>query len=365
MQEAFWGDYLDGAKRDNRWAAHVATERLPTAPRPRRIFLGLHFGTEIAPIDLGRPLLVRFGEIARLESVARDLRVTLRDGDAFVLDRLGASDLDDGLRVWDGRRGVVDLGPWDVRAIDFLPTPRLGDAPRRLYGTLRTLQGDFTGFVAWQRHRCFGSDPLVERRRGDEPAPRFAEVRAIARRPDGAADVALADGREIVVEGAGSDWIYVEDPRFGRVRVAWNELIRAELQLAASSGPAYGDFAARRPLAGAVTTRDGRHLAGRLVYDLDESATTDTLDGSVGGLHHTIPFAAIAAIAPFADGGGEGAAVTLRGGERLRLTGTGDVGPGHAGVLVFVAGREQPEYVRWSDVERLELEQPAATLPPP
>jgi len=35
---------------------------------------------------------------------------------------------------------------------------------------------------------------------------------------------------------------------------------------------------AGRPLTGKVITRSGRRLAGRLVYDLDESETTETLD---------------------------------------------------------------------------------------
>ncbi|MCA1788945.1 MAG: hypothetical protein LC667_03525, partial [Thioalkalivibrio sp.] len=33
-EEAFWGDYFNGAKEDNPWAAHVPSERLPTERRP-------------------------------------------------------------------------------------------------------------------------------------------------------------------------------------------------------------------------------------------------------------------------------------------------------------------------------------------
>ena len=39
----------------------------------------------------------------------------------------------------------------------------------------------------------------------------------------------------------------------------------------------YDDFAPGRPLRGGVITRSGRRIAGRIVYDLDESETTDTL----------------------------------------------------------------------------------------
>src|ERR671913_1755794 len=56
-EEAFWGDYFNGVKRANPWAAH-------TQKRPIEIF-----GFQIPPwgprTDLTRPLMTRFGDIAR------------------------------------------------------------------------------------------------------------------------------------------------------------------------------------------------------------------------------------------------------------------------------------------------------------
>jgi hypothetical protein len=40
----------------------------------------------------------------------------------------------------------------------------------------------------------------------------------------------------------------------------------------------------------------GRRLAGRLVYDLDESEVTETLDAPSQGVNYTIPFGLIASI---------------------------------------------------------------------
>src|SRR5687768_10165117 len=42
-QEAFWGDYFNGAKDENPWVAHVPPERLATEQRPIEIL-----GVEIA-----------------------------------------------------------------------------------------------------------------------------------------------------------------------------------------------------------------------------------------------------------------------------------------------------------------------------
>ncbi len=107
-QEAFWGDYFNGFKDENPWAAHVPPERLPKERRPIEIF-GIEIASRERPIDLGRPFMARFGDIARIEARGRDVRVTLKSGTVFDLDRFAASDFDDGVRVWDGRRGVVDL----------------------------------------------------------------------------------------------------------------------------------------------------------------------------------------------------------------------------------------------------------------
>jgi hypothetical protein len=56
------------------------------------------------------------------------------------------------------------------------------------------------------------------------------------------------------------------------------------------TGPAYDVSPPGHPLTGSVITRSGRHLVGRLVYDLDESETTETLDAPSQGVDYTIPF---------------------------------------------------------------------------
>ena len=134
-------------------------ERLPKERHPIEIF-GFEIAQRERPIDLGRPFMARFGDIARIEAHGRQVRVTLKSGTVFDLDRFAASDFDDGVRVWDGRRGVVDLDSLRIRTIELLPTAPLAAAPDRLHGTVRTRQGDFTGFVQWDREECVGSDEL-------------------------------------------------------------------------------------------------------------------------------------------------------------------------------------------------------------
>jgi hypothetical protein len=386
-EEAFWGDYFNGFKDENPWAAHAPLERLPKERRPIEIF-GVEIGHRERRIDLGRPFMARFGDIARIEGRGREVRVTLKSGTVFDLDRLEAGDFDDGVRVWDGRRGVVDLdsGIEDldrrrIRTIEPLPTPRptsrpatqSGAAPDRLHGTVRTRQGDFTGFLQWGREERVGSDELDGHSADGELGLRFDTIRSIARRSRDSSLVTLFDGREIVLSdtpevGHGNRGIYVDDRRYGRVLVSWDAFERVDFSdlSRGGSGPAYGDFPPGRPLTGNVTTRAGRRLAGRLVYDLDESETTETLDAPSQGVDYTIPFGLIAAIVPAGreERGAQRARVTLQSGEELQLERAGDLGEGNAGVLIFVDGREHPEYVPWTDVEQVDFDRPPAMYPP-
>lgn len=367
-EEAFWGDSFNGYKDQNPWAIHAPTERL-TEVQPIEIF-GVEIATHERPAALGRPFMSRFGDIARIEAEGNDVRVTLKSGSVFDLDRLEASDFDDGVRVWDERRGVVELDSLGIRTIELLPTTPLAGAPDRLQGTVQTRQGEFAGFLQWNREKGVVTDELVGRTAEDWVRPRFDTIRSIARRSDDTSLVTLLDGRELVLTGTpevgeGNRGVFVEDPRYGRVLVSWAAFERVEFTPGAS-GPAYGDFPAGQPLTGSVTTRDGRRLAGRLVYDLDESETTETLDAPFGRVHYTLPFGLVATIR--LPGTDETEAryveVTLHDGEALRLERRGDLGEGNAGLLIFADDQESPAYVPWTDVERIDLGRPTAMYPP-
>lgn len=367
-EEAFWGDYFNGFKDQNPWATHAPPDRL-TERHPIAIF-GVEIATRERQVALGRPFMSRFGDIARIEAQGTDVRVTLKSGSAFDLDRLEASDFDDGVRVWDRRRGVVDLDGLRIRAIELLPTAPLAGAPDRLHGTVSTRQGDFTGFLQWNREKGADTDELVGRTADGWVRPRFGTIGSIERRSRDTSLVRLLDGREMVLSGtpevgSGNRGVYVDDPRYGRVLVSWDAFERVELG-PGGSGPAYGDFPAGQPLTGSVTTRAGRRLAGRLVFDLDESETTETLDAPSGRVHYTLPFGLIASIR--LPGPDEREArdveVTLHDGEALRLERRGDLGEGNAGLLVFAEGRERLDYVAWTDVERIDLDRPPAMYPP-
>ena len=117
-EEAFWGDYFNGVKKENPWAAQVPAERLPKESHAFGIF-GFKIAQHDRPSDLRRLFMARFGDIARIEAHGRDVRVILKSGTVFDLNRFDSSDFDDGVRVWDGTRGVVDLDSARIGTIEF------------------------------------------------------------------------------------------------------------------------------------------------------------------------------------------------------------------------------------------------------
>jgi hypothetical protein len=359
-EEAFWDDAFNGSKHENLWVALVPPERLPKERQPVEIF-GIKVAEKERELDLRRLFVERFGDIARVEANGKEVLVTLKSGTVYVLDRFEASDFDDGVQVWNARGDVVELDSLQIDSIEFLPTPAVNAVPSRLQGTVRTRQGEFTGFVSWNRDECVGTDELDGRVGKDEVSLRFDTIRSIERHPHESV-VTLIDGRDVVLSnngevGRGNQGIYVDDPRYGRVLIPGAAFERVDF-VPGGSGPAYGDFPPGRPLQGSITTRDGRRLAGRLVYDLDESETTDVLDAPSQGVNYAIPFGLIASIVP------QHGKVTLRSGVELQLEAQGDLGERNAGMLIFVDGRERPEYVPWADVERVDLDGPPAAGSP-
>lgn len=363
-QEAFWGDYFNGEKKKNPWAPFVPAGQLPMRSHSIEIF-GWQFARRERLADLSRLFMARFGDIARIEASMRDVRVTLKSGSVFDLDRFSASDFDDGVRVWDSTRGVAKLDSGQIRSIDLVAAPAGGRAPHQLHGTVRTWHGNFSGFLQWNRKQGAGSDELRGHSDNREVRLRFDAIRSIARRSDDSSLVTLLDGRQTVLSGASdvgteNRGVYVDDPRYGRVLVPWDSFVSVEFS-PGGSGPSYEDFPRGAAIAGSVTTRDGRRLAGRLVYDLDESEVTETLDAPCEGVDYTIPFGLIESIAIPASGP---AKVTLWSGEELRLERRGDLAEENGGILVFAHGSANPEYVPWSDAARIDLMRPAAMYPP-
>ncbi|MEM7587694.1 MAG: hypothetical protein AAF560_30180 [Acidobacteriota bacterium] len=377
-EEAFWSHTFDGYRDENPWGVHLP---LPFRLERRRIEL---FGSRLAEwkqrVDLGRPFMARFGDITRIARQGGDLQVKLKSGTVYRLDHYAADDFADGLRVWDAAAGIVDLEERRIRLIDLFPIDSPVAIPERLFGTVRAISIEaparvFTGFIQWNLEQSVGTDSIKgETSEGALSLP-FDTIVSIVKESRDSSRVILWDGRELVLSGTrevgrGNRGVFVEDPRFGRVLIPWDTFERVDFgsggSVSGGSGRTYDDYPPGLPLTSTVTTRDGRRLTGRLVYDLDESETTETLDASLLGVNYSIPFGRILSIELPGDDDRKvwRARVTLESGEELFLEPNGDLGEGNAGLLIFGDDPEDPSYVPWADVERIELERSPAEVSP-
>ena len=357
-EEALWSNQFNGIRRTNDWSQYIPQEMAPAAGRSWR-FLGMEVRVASRP-DLKRPFLARFGDITQIEARGRDLRVTLKSGTVARLDRYAADDFADGVRVWDRSGRVVELGEREIRSIEFFAPPVAGAGPAPLFGTVQTPQGVFTGLIQWDREAALLQDRLQGRSVTGEPVDlRFDAVQAGVRHGREGATVLLKGGGTVNLARAGSyrgghRGLYVDDPQYGRVLISWNTVERVELH--PGTAPGYAEFGPGRLLGGTVTTHAGRSLSGRIVFDLDEQESTETLDAPADGVDYMIPFELIAGIDPLGPAARDGARLHLRSGEELRLEQEGDLGAANAGILIFTAEGSAPEYVPWAEVDRIELE---------
>jgi hypothetical protein len=357
-EEASWVDLFNSSKEDNPWGDEVPREH-----RRRRHAIEL-FGIQIAFFredrDFDRQFAARFGDIRKIERLRGDeAKIWMKSGAVYEVEG-GSNDLEDEVTVWDEALGEVEVEWRKIDTVEFQPAPAGATPPsRRLYGTVRTGAGTFTGPIQWDQDECLANDILDGETDDGDVEIEMGRIRSIERLSRRASRVTLLDGRTLEMSGTNdvdddNRGIYVDDRRFGRVLVSWRAFDRVDFIPAPAGGlPGYGDFAPGRPLHGTVTDEGGATLRGRLVFDVDEAESWELLDGDRDDVSYSIPFALIAAVVP---DGSSSSRIVLRGGAELVLEDSTDVDEDNSGVLVFVAGDAAPRYVPWERVRRIDFQ---------
>lgn len=354
-EEAFWGDHFNSTKEDLPYLRSVPR-------RERRVpveVFGVRIGVRGDWTDQSRHLVVRFGDIERIDVLrGDDAELRLRNGTVLEVSG-GSNDLGAEVVVHDREMGLIEL-PWrKIDTIRFMPAPA-GAKPyaERLFGKVTTLDRTFEGFIQWDSEECLSTDELDGESDDGRLSLEFGRIRAIERVSRSRSKVELADGRSVTLSGTNDvnddiRGVWVEDPRFGRVKISWEVFRRVEFSRAPSSGPGYDAFTVPKPLRGTVKDVDGKAFTGQIVFDVDESETWEILDGSVDGVEYSVPFGMVASISPQ---GRHGSRVTLRNGTELRLEDSHDVSDENSGVLVIAGPEGEPRYVPWDEVARIDLE---------
>lgn len=268
------------------------------------------------------------------------------------------------------------------------------DPADRLYGRVTTTEGvSHEGFLRWDRNEASpldfldgrkvvpieylqeaaSLDPEVAARQqaertivafgmritwdeDDESDPfatvsavRMGRIRTLERLDRRTVGLTLRDGSRVDLMAGSTDlgpsMRGLEVERGGaRITLDWDEVERVDL----FDAPPPGAHPEASRLYGTLTTWNDAEYTGVVTWDLDESVTTDVLDGRSGSDDHEIPFAEIREIAWESD---RSAMVTLVTGERIELRGTNDVNRQNRGVEVAgVFGRAT---VGWGDFQRV------------
>ena len=364
-EEAAWDHYFNGRKMVNPWRTHIPDNALTQSES--FTLLGVDLGERDVAKDLTRPFMVRFGDIARIDAKHRELNVTLKSGTVVKLDRFEADDYADGVRIWDVHHGVMDLTEWQIQSIAFLETPPLPETPVRLHGTVTTAGHSFTGFLQWDREISLRDDMLVS---GDGTSIPFAQIQSLRKHTADSIAVTTTAGKRLTMQGSratgeNNRGVYVEDHRFGRVLVPFQSFEQLTLtdpaQQPVANGPAYSGFAVPQPLFGSITRFDGEPISGRIVFDLDESESAETLDAPAHGVHYTIPFERLRKLIRHSKHATQTPSflVQLRDNTELTLTAQGDLGPDNGGILVFAqANTRKAEYIPWASIQTMEFVTP-------
>lgn len=357
-EEAFWDDLFHSSKEDLPYYEEYEDEVREYDDDERWWHV---FGRKIGiNIDAGnsRVLAVRFGDIEEIRTLGRSgARLTLKNGSEIEV-RGYSNDVGATVKVIDPTLGDVEVRWKKIKTIRFSSTPEDVDPGSfRLAGTVSTDAGDLKGYIQWDEQECLSTDRLDGETEDGDVAIEMGRIARIERRNRRSSIVTLRDGRELIMDGTNdvdddNRGIFVEDPRYGRVAVFWDEFIAVDFDEPGASGRSYDDFTPQGELTGTVIERDGTRHTGKIIFDLDESEGWEMLDGTGQDLDYSIPFALVKALEPV---GSHGSSVELRTGETVELEEGQDVSRDNDGIVVISDSRKE-SYIPYSDVQRIEFD---------
>lgn len=357
-EEAFWDDLFHSAKEELPYQEYAegpdADEEATWWERMATTISGdLNFH------HVSRSVAVRFGDLEQIRVTGgNDAVLTLRDGTEIEVSGY-ANDVGATIVVFDAKPGRVEV-PWKkIETITFAATPPDADPGSfRLRGTVSTTEGEFVGFIQWDNEESLSTDRLDGDTDDDDVSIEMGDIRSIERRDRRSSTVVLKDGTEMVLSGTNDvnddiRGIHVEDARFGRVEIAWDEFENVVFDDPGTSGPSYADYAVPTHLTGTVTLKSGDWRTGGLVFDLDEEWSWEMIDGSSNEIDYTVPFSMVASIEPSR---GSGSLVRLRNGIELELEDSHDVDDDNSGVVVIPKGSGEPGHVPWREITKIEFD---------
>ncbi len=356
-QEAFWDDLFHSGKEDLPFLDDLDDDQIRDLRKSKRRGFSLWKRWDVS-YDISRMFISRFGDIKKIEPMGEgEADVFMRTGSRYEVSGV-ADDVTSKIHVNDATMGDIELH-WDrIELIEFMPAPGSADpGVWRLHGTVDTDEGEFEGYIQWDKQECINTDKLDGDTDDGDVSIEMGRIRSIESNGRRSSTVTLKDGRSIKLSGSNdvnseNRGIMVEDSRYGRVTIGWRAFEKITFSEPDGSGDGYDEYPERGPLNGTVTDDRGKTYKGRIVIDLDEAEGWEILNGDVGHVDFDIPLFMVRMLEPR---GHDECRVTLRNGEKLILEDGQDVSDQNAGVLVFTGGGD-PKYIEWDEVEKIEFD---------
>jgi len=192
-----------------------------------------------------------------------------------------------------------------------------------------------------------------------ESGIRFGHIRSLTVAGDDMATLELRSGRFVDLERGSTDLgedlreILVMEPDGNVEKLEWEELESVDFMAAPP-----GARAAARRLHGTIELGDGSRFTGYVAWDMQKILTSDTLVGLDSDEdRQEIPFSRVTAIRP----AGDGAEITLTGGEKVMLFESEDVSDDNDGVQISDPGFGLLE-VDWDEMEMIRFHPPEAQM---
>lgn len=285
------------------------------------------------------------------------VKVKLKNGREFEINGEGYNDVGSDITVADPELGVVAIKWQRIRRIEFTETPARLEAifGQPLYGTAEGVRKEkFTGYIVWDNDERLLSDKLDGESDDGNISIKFGDIRTIERQGDGS-KVILRSGRELYLTGTNdvdeeNRGIFIVTPGIGVVKMNWEGFRSVTFSNPDIGNPSYSQFAPPSFLYGTVSRIDGEDLSGRIIFDIDEMLDMEIIEGRENDIEYNVLLSNIKKIVPKNH---DYSSIELRNGKILLLGDGQDVSARNGGVLVFVKGKREPQYVSWKKINEI------------
>jgi len=366
-EEAYWDDLFHSYRENITWLDDIDVEVLKRE-REKAYFEShglldriMYVVEDGADPDFRRYFTCRFGDIRRIDIDEEEaITVTTNDGETHAIGGY-SNDVSADIRVYEGGLDYEEIEWDDIASITFAQAPpEAVPYGTRLFGLVRTTEGDLEGFIQWDKSENVSGDLLDgEDEDGEDQEIRMGDIIRLERHSKQASKVTLSDGRTLTLSGTNdvndaNRGIMVEVAGLGKVTLPWNRFKDVTFDHGAGSGASRADYAPIRPLTGTVHTTDGKTFRGRLVLNFNEAWNWEIFNGTHSRMEYDLPLQRVRSIE---NRGDKGARVTLVGNRVLDLKDDQDTGKDHMGLLIFATDAGEPDYVPWRLVEKIDLDQ--------